>query len=163
MLLASFAHIGETRVYAKFRISGGATFVSCAQTRVVSGNNEFLYEVFTSERTIYTYVGGNPVIYVDSKGLFTVMQIVGMVGTTYALVMLGDSATDAYVNMTQRPGADDILRTPDTADAAQQGQKEAVADMGKVGGKGVALVDKNPISSAFKAWDKVKKFCEAHF
>ena len=95
----------------------------------------------------YAYVRGNPLSYVDLDGHCGIICGIGIIGSGVLLYHYGSAVSDAMNNVINRPGGSDILNNPNTAAAAQQGQINAIGDIGKVGGAGVDVVYDNPITT----------------
>ena len=111
----------------------------------------------------YAYVGGNPVSVIDPDGRNALLWGIGAVGTGVLLYKGGKAINDAFQNRENRPGATDVLNEPSTTAAAQQGQSKAIADMGKVGGAGSAIVYDNPISSTFDRIEQIVNLINNYF
>ena len=80
----------------------------------------------------YTYVGENPLAFSDPDGRCGTICVIGIIGTGWVLYKEWNAISDAMKNMVNRPGADDILNNPNTTCDAQQGQNNALKDIGKV-------------------------------
>lgn len=77
---------------------GRAVFVSYPQARTASSKNGFAYDGFTSGRTIYSYVGGNPISLSDPSGLWAQFAIGGVVGGIAGAIATGNTVGWSWNN-----------------------------------------------------------------
>ncbi len=77
---------------------------------------------------------GNPLSFADPDGRFTLFEIIGGIGTGWLLYKGCQAINNAFQNQANTPRATDILNNPNTTAAAQQGQNNAISDMGNAEG-----------------------------